>query len=380
MTTENALFVRSMELLGDGGVVIYQSQFDPQTGTLMRVVETPKEQWGRLPWRRDKEFRDRYDARLYGEAFSPVPETVDVSITNRCGFGCTYCYQDSQPRGAHASKDLIEKIITGFDQPPYQMAIGGGEPTLHPDFSWILKRAHELGTVPNYTTNGNKLTPAIIKATNEFCGGVAMTYHAFKGIDWFVEHYNALRRALTVQVNVHLITDRDVATNLTALLNKREEIGPLRLVLLAYYPDVGRANINNMLTRKAYERDLPPAIAAAQQAGYQIAFSEGLLPYFLSRPELGVNTKFAMRSEGLFSCYFNSEGSIFHSSFDFPSGNGTVFNTKSQELWDKLNSSNEPVGAACYQCKYARRCSTPHNFHYLACAYAEHNEVSSCPK
>ena len=41
-------------------------------------------------------------------------------------------------------EDLVEKILTGFDTPPYQIAIGGGEPTTHPDFIHILKRAREL--------------------------------------------------------------------------------------------------------------------------------------------------------------------------------------------------------------------------------------------
>lgn len=43
-----------------------------------------------------------------------------------------------------------QTIIDGFDQPPYQIAIGGGEPTSHPDFPYILRTARQRGTVPNW--------------------------------------------------------------------------------------------------------------------------------------------------------------------------------------------------------------------------------------
>lgn len=367
--------MRSMIMKVHKGQVIYSSQFDPKTGSIVRAVERETERYNRS-WEFTKEQEERYQhGRRYGSSvFSPVPETVDISITDKCGFGCTYCYQDSRPRREHAPKDLVEKIILGFDSPPYQIAIGGGEPTEHPDFPYILRRARELGTVPNYTTNGEKLIPEVVEATNEVCGGVAMTYHAFKGIEWFVKHYKALREAIKVQVNVHLIADKDVAKNLLDLISRKEELGKLRLVLLAYYPDVGRANMDGILDKKTYMRDLPKALIAAQEAGYDIAFSEGLLPFILSRPELGIRSQFFMRSEGLFSCYFNPKGQMSHSSFspaheDEP----TVWAESPQKMWDSLHTSYGPGGNACYHCKMRSQCSTPHKFHYLSCAFAEHN-------
>lgn len=377
---ETGRTMRNMELR-IGSIVAYSSQFDEKTGSLVRIVEAPRRRYGGFDFEDNEEFKKRYPERWLGAGiFSPVPETVDVSITDRCSFGCVYCYQDSRPRRTHGPKDLVEKIIQGFDQPPYQMAIGGGEPTSHPDFPWILKRSRELGTVPNYTTNGEKLRREVIDATNEFCGGVAMTFHAFKGIDWFIKHYNDLKKALRVQVNVHLIADKDVAKNLSALVHKVSETGPLRLVLLAYYPDVGRASMESLITKRVYMKELPEALQMARSANYNIAFSEGLLPYFLSRPELGINTSFAMRSEGLFSCYFDPKGRISASSFDPPAERkwspGTVYEKRSQELWETLRSPYGPHGNACYGCQHAVRCATPHSFHYLACAFAEHNKVA----
>lgn len=367
---------REMELKLSGNLV-YHSVFDPKTGSLVRTVDLPEggsRSWNHRPaWK--KEFREMFPRRWDG-AFSPVPETVDVSITDRCGFGCSYCYQDSRPRRKHAPKDLVKTIIKGFKLPPYQIAIGGGEPTVHPDFVEILKDASDLGTVPNYTTHGgwtkSKSAGALFEATNRYCGGVAMTYHAFKGIDWFVSHYERLVEAVDVQVNVHLIFDDDVARNLTKLASRLKNI---QLVLLAYYADVGRSDFSGMPSKRVYVKDFPEALKKARKAGFSVAFSEGLIPYFLSRPELGVNTQFAMRSEGRFSCYFDPKGRISHSSFSPPfEDEQTVFNTPAQKLWeDRVCSSRNST--PCWDCEFNNRCSTPQDIHYLMCGFLKHNKV-----
>ena len=368
--------MRSLELRANRKI-IYKSEFNPETGAIVRLVETRKRRWDSHEFTFTKEQAERFKNREGGDPWSPVPETVDISITDKCGFGCVYCYQDSRPRRLHAPKSLVEKVIKGFDEPPYQIAIGGGEPTEHPDLPEILYRAKELGTVPNYTTNGDKLHPAIVEATNAVCGGVAMTFHAFKGLDWFVEHYLALKKALKVQVNVHVIADKNVATNIRALLS-RPELGELRLVLLAYYPDVGRAIMDGLMTKQVYMRDFPLVIMEAQEAGYQVAFSEGLLPFVLSRPEMGIRSDFFMRSEGYFSCYFDSKGRISESSFRPAEDNEkeNAWNTPSQKLWDDLDTRYRHLkGDECNNCKQASKCATPHDFHYLSCAFAQHNDV-----
>ena len=357
----------------------YKSSFDPDTGTLVREVDLPDDWCGKIPR-------------------SPSPETVDIAITNRCGFGCSYCYQDSTSKAQHGADDLVERILLGFTHVPYQIAIGGGEPTLHPKFTNILRGARELGTVPNYTTAGHNLTPAIIEATNEVCGGVAMTYHAFKGQDWFIKHYNRLRLALKCQVNVHLIADKDVATNLDFLVSIQDQVGPISVVLLAYYPDVGRASMDSLLTKSVYMRKFPDAIKRAVDSDMKIAYSEGLIPFFFSRPELPIETDFAIQTEGNFSCYFNHLGECSHSSFsdDYVNHNPyqcknctdnekctlygretlTVWDTTSQNLWDTMSTySNNPRGSACFDCKFHTRCSVPHDHHYFNCAYASHNKV-----
>lgn len=146
--------------------------------------------------------------RLYINPDFPVtelkfPEFYDVKLTDVCGGKCPYCYQESNPDAKHAD-DIINKIQKYFgtmseNEKPFQIAFGGGEPTMHPQFSEIMKTTKELGIAPNYTTNGTftrskEAQDGILFATKEYCEGVAFSCHEHldedwrKGADLFVEN------------------------------------------------------------------------------------------------------------------------------------------------------------------------------------------------
>lgn len=369
---------RSMQTRIDNRL-LYDSHFDPKTGNIVRRVEMYDHNRYdfRLPHEVQQKLRDKYKHR-YHSIPSPSPELIDVSITDKCTFGCSYCYQDSRPRRTHAKKDLIPTLLKGFAQVPYQIAIGGGEPTENPDFVSILHQTRELGTVPNYTTAGHKMTPEIYAATNEVCGGVALTFHAFKGVDYFTETYAAMRKALKVQLNVHVIADKNVSKSLDTLTRLSKTLGAMNVVLLAYSPDVGRATMDLLMTRTVYSRDLPESIVWAKNSGMKIAFSEGLLPYFNSRPELGINTDMAAQSEGNFSCYVDPRGYMWVSSFAASEKpyDKSIFEEPSQKLWEDLRVwGNTPSMGCCSSCDKRGHCTASSQFHASLCAYAPHNKL-----
>lgn len=319
----------------------YSSTFDTDTGVLVRQVEVPgktrKYGWwesgtlltesippvpvfytgGSYQWEDDwhtawaEAFGQSEGDRGYihplreKKAFSPVPETIDVKVTNWCngpgGELCSYCYMDSTTKGKHAPRALLESIFSGLPEAPYQIAFGGGEPTAHPDFPWFLEYTRSKGTVPNYTTAGHIMRPDVLEATNKYAGGVALTYHAFKGPTYFKEVYEKWRAALDkrVALNVHVIFDNDVANSLLDL----QDVGltHLSVVLLAYYPEVGRSKWQGIPSKGVYTKTLPDALTkVVSESKFRIAFSEGLLPYFLSRQLPEVDTRFAQQQEGLF--------------------------------------------------------------------------------
>lgn len=81
------------------------------------------------------------------------PELVDLKITDWCDLGCKFCYQGSTTKGRHAKKEDIFRIVDMLAEANvFEIALGGGEPTSHPDFAEILEYISASGMVANFTT------------------------------------------------------------------------------------------------------------------------------------------------------------------------------------------------------------------------------------
>jgi len=128
-----------------------------------------------------KTVRQRLDwSKPFG--MPKTPEILDIAINSKCFAACSYCYTNALKSGQNFDK-IVDKAIdlwSGKDQNelPFQIAIGGaGESTLHPDWIEYVKTVNQLGIVPNYTTNGMHLSDKVLEATEQWCGGVAVSWH-----------------------------------------------------------------------------------------------------------------------------------------------------------------------------------------------------------
>jgi MoaA/NifB/PqqE/SkfB family radical SAM enzyme len=371
------------------GWTFYESAFDTEKGTLVRTFEESSSPWGRLldmhPSKHRQDLHDlwgkKYEEYGRSEAFSPVPETIDVQITNYCSVGCPTCYQSSTMKDKHPQAlKLVKAILDGLDEVPYQIAYGGGEPTQLPGFTKILELTHQRGVVPNFTTSGVVLDEEIGSCARDLCGGVALTYHYWRGREKFETAYRWWKEQLGIkQLNVHVIADKDVMP----ALNDLAEIDPqAKLVLLAYYPDVGRASLKALMPHSVYRKTLPDRLIELRAQGMQVAFSEGLLPWTLSHPELGLATAFAGPQEGKFSCYVDSSGRVSESSFRAPhKSDESIHKVPLQLIWNKgWYSRNQSGGAKCSYCKYsASSCASPSPYHTLLCEFQPHNSGKDVP-
>jgi radical SAM protein with 4Fe4S-binding SPASM domain len=66
------------------------------------------------------------------------------------------------------------------------VAIGGGEPLLHPQLGRILARCHALGIVPNLTTSGLHLSGRNLDLLARYCGAVGLS---LEGVGESFERY-----------------------------------------------------------------------------------------------------------------------------------------------------------------------------------------------
>lgn len=84
------------------------------------------------------------------------PEQMDLKITDWCDAGCFWCHEKSTRRGAHgdvgAMLALLSELPAGVE-----IAIGGGDPLSHPEFSRLARGLRDLGLIPSVTVNGRHL-------------------------------------------------------------------------------------------------------------------------------------------------------------------------------------------------------------------------------
>lgn len=126
------------------------------------------------------------------EVYLSFPELVDIKITDYCPYGCEYCYQDSTVDGRHADIQTIKDMAKYLsDNGTFELAIGGGEPTLHPNFDELIHYVkYDLNMVINYTTRNLTYFKMPVEKLNEHLnsiGGYAYSIDEKSDIDRFVK-------------------------------------------------------------------------------------------------------------------------------------------------------------------------------------------------
>ena len=80
-----------------------------------------------------------------------------LQITTKCNMNCAHCCYSCSMRGKHMDNHLIQQAIDFAESiDNYSIAIGGGEPTLHPQFFDILKRSLQVFDNVWLATNGSQ--------------------------------------------------------------------------------------------------------------------------------------------------------------------------------------------------------------------------------
>lgn len=158
------------------------------------------------------------------------PEFYDIKITEKCNGNCPYCYQDSSIEDSHYM-NCVQKLDKFFssmteNQKPFQIAYGGGEPTMSPEFYDIMRITREHGIAPNYTTNGTFVKDKetfnkIMGATHLYCEGVAVTSHLHLHDTW--------------RTAVKAYLQHEVFTNLHILISDKESIDYFKEIYATYH-------------------------------------------------------------------------------------------------------------------------------------------------
>jgi hypothetical protein len=108
------------------------------------------------------------------------PELVDISVTDFCNnthLPCfANCYKGSNSSGKHAGRFYIKELANTFAaNGTFEFAIGGGEPTSHPDIKEIILDIKSSGIVPNMSTRNVAWLVQNAEFINGCMGGVAIS-------------------------------------------------------------------------------------------------------------------------------------------------------------------------------------------------------------
>ena len=167
-----------------------------------------------------------------------TPTLIDLSLNNYCNLQCPYCYMSAKPlgKGENLSIEnfnyLLDEMIKGRIM---QIALGGGEPTLHPYFTVILRRLRVDGDIiPNYTTNGTNLTPEILKASKKYCGAIAVSYSEERERETLDAVKTLIEKG--IQTNIHIVLVKSRLSKLSEIAEKYARLGINSVVLLLFKP------------------------------------------------------------------------------------------------------------------------------------------------
>jgi len=210
----------------------YKTVFNQKTGFLVRL----EDQIGNEPsW------------CSYG------PELMDISITNWCDRDCNFCYKKSYNTGHHLE---VENYVVILNQAAkmkvLQIALGGGNPNQHPNFSEMLRLTREeYNIVPSYTTNGRGLNQQVLMASKKYCGAVAVSAY-----EPFEELFIAVQKLIDVGIktNIHfLLTSRTINTAVNWLMNPPKILNQINAIVFLNYKPIGRNPASSLLLKNSQD-------------------------------------------------------------------------------------------------------------------------------
>lgn len=94
-----------------------------------------------------------------------APRTLLIAITNACNLTCSFCYRDLESRSLWRYDTLMPFCREIDEWGVLEVAFGGGEPMLFPNWSDFINELHDTtGLCLNFTTNGTLLTEGFLQA------------------------------------------------------------------------------------------------------------------------------------------------------------------------------------------------------------------------
>ncbi|PSU95754.1 radical SAM/SPASM domain-containing protein [Photobacterium kishitanii] len=266
------------------------------------------------------------------------PELMDISITNWCDKGCSFCYKSSTKLGQHMALDDYKRVIDqAAEMHTFQVALGGGNPNQHPDFLEILSYTDSKGIVPNFTTNGRGLSAEILIATQKYCGAVAVS--AYPPYD---ETAATLKKLIEkgIKTNIHFILDaKSVDTAIKWLKYPPEFLAGINAIIFLNYKPSGRKVFEERLLRNSPRLNELFELATSSKRKLKVGFDACCVSGVFARTNANTTMVDACDA-GRFSLYVSEDLKVYPCSFQAGLVEGDMLSNETtlQDIW--MNSQN----------------------------------------
>ena len=297
------------------------------------------------------------------EGLYSAPLDVHMSITNRCNLSCKGCYARTHDV---AIKDMpVELACAIIDRLSsmnvFTIAMGGGEPFLHPHVFDIAAYAREKEIVPNITTNGVVMDSEAAHRCQVF-GSVHISCHDPSELPRLVNPVRNLKRA-GIDIGVNVLVSAESYASLPQIWGWCANEGVSRILLLKFKLTENNHECDSMLLSIDQERSIMPLIRQLSRRHsimpmLDCSFFPALacnkpdrkdLDFFDVNGCLGGNAILAITSDGQFKpCSFchKTYGNALSLSLNAWRENRELSKFRSQ----RLHSS-------CYSCDYEDLCN-----------------------
>ena len=333
-----------MQLMMDGNIVIkkypeqhYSTVFNKSTGLFIRVEK--------------KGFNEPFWSQS-------GPELIDISVTNYCERGCTFCYRKSNKAGKHIElQDYINVINQAAESGTLQVALGGGNPNQHPEFIRILQETSSVGIVPSYTTNGEGLDAKILKASKQFCGAIAISaYSPYE--DYLIDLINYVS-PYKIKTNLHFLLNKEsIEKAISWIKDPPLFLKKINAIVFLNYKPIFSSN-NILLNQSSLLQEFFECVEnnkAHLKIGFDSCSVSGIVKY------MSVNKIFYESCEaGRFSAFISEDLRMYPCSFMVNTNSfGDLRQNSIIEIWKEnksfIEQRNNILNNSCKFCSFEPEC------------------------
>lgn len=192
------------------------------------------------------------ERELPATSWSEAPRQLSVALTNACDLKCAYCYAPKRP----ARLDRVELLgwLRELDVAgTLGVGFGGGEPSLHPEFTRICRETAGLtGLAVTFTTHAHHVTAELARAlagsvhfVRVSIDGVGATYERLRG-----RRFRTLLARIAIirdiaPVGLNVVVNEDTIGDLDAIAMLANRLGIAEILLLPEQPVRSRPGIDD---------------------------------------------------------------------------------------------------------------------------------------